>query len=225
MDYQPQPGQENYPDRQQVPPAQGGRRLNLALVAIPVAMLLVIGVFVLLMLGRGNPGPASNSNDGAGATGTVTETLKEEPKIGSLAPDFELKDVSTGKTVKLSSLRGRPVWINFWATWCPPCREEMPDMEKIYGEYEGKGLAILGLDVQESAQKVKEFTGSLELTWTFMLDEKGDVANLYFANSLPSHFFVDKNGIIQAVHIGGLTNISGTRKVDPRDYLKKIVGP
>jgi len=221
MDYQPQPGPENYPDHLQAPPAPAGRRLNPAVVVIPGALLLVVGVFVLLMLGRSNAGPASNSNDGAGATGTVTT----EPKVGSLAPDFELKDMNTGQTVKLSSLRGRPVWINFWATWCPPCREEMPDMEKIYGEYKGKDLAILGVDVQESAQKVKEFTGSLELTWTFILDENGDVANLYSASGLPSHFFVDKDGVIQAVHIGGLTNISGTRKVDPRDYLKKIVEP
>jgi thiol-disulfide isomerase/thioredoxin len=223
MDYQQ--GPDNYPQYpQQVPTRPVRRRRNLAVFIVPVALVVLVlaGVFALLLLGRSSPNPVTVV---AGGSPVATVPLKEAPSVGSIAPDFELKDVNTGETVKLSSLRGRPVWINFWATWCPPCRDEMPDMEKIYGEYKSKNLAILGVDVQESDQKVKEFTGSLELTWTFTLDAKGDISNRYFVSALPSHFFVDKDGVIRAIHTGGLTNMSGTRKVDPREYLAKIVAP
>ena len=223
MEHPPPSGPDSYrdPTRAETSPKQVARGRHPAVVVIPavVGLLIVAGVFSLLLMGRGS------SPAGAGATGTVTASLKEEPKVGSLAPDFELKDIATGEMVKLSSLRGRPVWINFWATWCPPCREEMPEMEKIYSEYKDRNLAILGVDVQESEQAVKEFTRSLELTWTFMIDPNGAITDRYFVGGLPSHYFVDREGVIQAVHVGGLTNMSGTRKIDPRDYLKKIVGP
>ena len=217
MNKEPQPQHDSYQEPPPVVPQQEPvkGKLHPAIILVPgvVALLIAVGVFFLLMSGRNNAGTSPTTN------------LKTEPKVGSLAPDFELKDLKTGATVKLSSLRGRPVWINFWATWCPPCREEMPDMERIYGEYKGKNLAILGVDVQEDAQKVNEFTGSLELTWTFMLDEKGEITNRYFVGGLPSHYFVDREGVIQAIHVGGFTSMSGTRTVDPREYLAKIVAP
>lgn len=213
MSYEPPANPNSYQEPPPILPPPERGKLHPAIILVPgvVAILIAAGVFFLLLSGRSNSGTSSTTN------------LKTEPKVGSLAPDFELKDLKTGETVKLSSLRGRPVWINFWATWCPPCREEMPDMERIYGEYRGKNLAILGVDVQEDAQKVNAFTGSLELTWTFLLDEQGDISNRYFVGGLPSHYFVDKDGVIQAIHVGGFTN--GVRTIDPKDYLAKIVGP
>lgn len=217
---QRQPTNEPHVYPQQVPtrPAtQHVRKRRNALVSlIPVVFILLflVGVFIVLAL---------IPNKGT-TTPTQATELRVAPEVGSLAPDFEFNDMNTGETYKLSSLRGKPVWINFWATWCPPCRAEMPDMEKIYGEYKDKDLVILGIDDGESAQTVKEFTNSLELTWPFMLDGNRAIGNKYLVSSLPSHFYVDRNGIIQAVHIGGFSTITGTRRIDPRDYLKKIIG-
>lgn len=214
---QPQPTDEPRIYRQQVPTRPAGRpvakRRSVAFIVVPIVviMLVLVGAFVLLLAGRGSK---------------MDENILPlvAPEVGALAPDFEFKDMNTGETVTLASLRGKPVWVNFWATWCPPCRAEMPDMEKIYGEYKDKGLVILGVDVKEDARTVKDFTSSLELTWDFMIDADSAIADRYLVGNLPSHFYVDRNGVIQVVHIGGFSTITGTRHIDPRDYLKKIMG-
>src|SRR5207249_2543115 len=82
------------------------------------------------------------------------------PRVGSPAPDFDLNDAQTGKAIRLSTFRGRPVWINFWATWCDACKAEMPQVQRMYSQYKAQGLAILGIDVQESAGAVNAYTRS-----------------------------------------------------------------
>ena len=125
-----------------------------------------------------------------------------EPKVGSRAPDFELKDVQTGEPVKLSSLRGRPVWVNFWASWCEACREEMPAMKQLHARYKAQNLAILGIDVQESAGTVKEHIAANGYDWTFAIDTDGTVTDRYFVHGIPAHFFIDEEGVIRAMQIG-----------------------
>jgi cytochrome c biogenesis protein CcmG, thiol:disulfide interchange protein DsbE len=126
------------------------------------------------------------------------------PQQGFLAPDFELA-TSTGETVKLSNLRGQAVLVNLWATWCPPCREEMPSIEKVYNEYKDRGLVVLAVNMtyQDDAQKVEPFVIERELTFPILLDETGDMANDYQMRSLPSSYFIGRDGIIQEVVIGG----------------------
>lgn len=150
------------------------------------------------------------------------DNLSEAPQVGSLAPDFELVNVYTGEVVKLSDLRGKPVWINFWATWCPPCKQEMPEMQTLYEKHAAQGLEIVGVDVQESAADVEKFTTEGGFKWTFVLDEEGAVTDRYLVSGLPSHFFVDRDGVIQAIHVGGLENMMG-RKAPVEEYLEKII--
>ncbi|HYO48843.1 MAG TPA: redoxin domain-containing protein [Chloroflexia bacterium] len=143
-------------------------------------------------------------------------------RVGAFAPDFTLTDAVTGESVSLASLRGKPVWINFWATWCPPCREEMPEMQQYYEKYHAQGLAIVGVNVQESDSQVQQYLKEGAYTWTFVLDAKGTTTDRYLVGGLPSHFFIDAEGVVQAIHMGGLENMAG-RKAPVEEYLAKIM--
>ena len=120
------------------------------------------------------------------------------------APDFTLKDLD-GNTVRLSDFRGKVVFLNFWATWCPPCRAEMPDIEKVHRKYKDQDVVVLGIDLRESASTVRAFVEDGGYTWAFLLDTTGEVGSMYRVSAIPTSYFVDKKGIIRAVTIGGMT--------------------
>jgi peroxiredoxin len=126
------------------------------------------------------------------------------PQAGFSAPDFELAATS-GETVRLSDLRGQAVLVNLWATWCPPCREEMPSIEKVYNEYQDQGFVVLAVNMtyQDDARKITPFLTERGLTFPVLLDETGDMADDYQLRSLPSSFFIGRNGVINEVVIGG----------------------
>ena len=144
--------------------------------------------------------------------------LQVAAKVGSPAPDFTLTDAASGQPVTLSSFRGKPVWINFWATWCDACREEMPAMKQAYARYRDKGLVILGLDVQESAETVNAFTHSNGYDWTFLLDKDGKVTDKYFLSGVPTHWFIGTDGIIKATQVGAIP------QADLEGYMARIMG-
>lgn len=125
------------------------------------------------------------------------------PYAGFQAPDFELETLD-GVTVKLSDLRGQAVIINLWATWCPPCRAEMPALQKVYEEHQER-VEVLAVNAtnQDDLDAVQEFTQSYELTFPILLDKNGIVAKSYQLRSLPTSYFVDPEGLIQKVVIGG----------------------
>ncbi|MEO8289313.1 MAG: TlpA disulfide reductase family protein [Chloroflexota bacterium] len=126
------------------------------------------------------------------------------PSVGSIAPDFRLQDALTGKSVDLASLRGKPVWLNFWASWCSGCKQEMPDIQKLYAQYSPQGLQVIGINVQESANSVRDFTAANNFRWTFLLDTDGRVTDRYYVNGLPYHVFIGTDGIIDAIYPGQL---------------------
>jgi peroxiredoxin len=136
--------------------------------------------------------------------GTSTSGKIPAPQKGFLAPDFILK-TPAGESVKLSDLRGQAVLVNLWATWCPPCRAEMQTIEKIYAEYKDQGFMVLGVNMtyQDDPAAVMPFVAEQGLSFPILLDETGEMANDYQLRSLPSSFFVDRNGIINEVVIGG----------------------
>ena len=140
----------------------------------------------------------------ADRTGTSTSGKIPAPQQGFLAPDFELKSIE-GETVKLSDLRGQAVLVNLWATWCPPCRAEMPAIEKVYNEYKAQGFIVLAVNMtyQDAISDIAPFIDEYGLTFPVLLDETGVVGTAYQLRSLPSSFFIDREGIIQEVVIGG----------------------
>jgi peroxiredoxin len=140
----------------------------------------------------------------ADRTGTSTSGQIPAPQTGFLAPDFELK-TPAGDSVKLSDLRGKAVLVNLWATWCPPCRAEMQTIEEVYNEYKEQGFTVLAVNMtyQDSPLEIMPFVESQGLTYPILLDETGDIAKAYQLKSLPSSYFIDRNGMINEVVIGG----------------------
>ena len=125
------------------------------------------------------------------------------PEVGYLAPDFTLPDLD-GKTVRLSDFRGKKaIFLNFWATWCVPCRQEMPTMEKAYQEYKGRGLEILAVSLAAGSKSVvKNFMQELKLSFPALLDPEMEVLRLYRQFSIPASFLIDKQGIVRHRELG-----------------------
>ena len=128
-------------------------------------------------------------------------------KEGARAPDFELIDLE-GNTIKLSDYKGTPVFLNFWASWCGPCKAEMPFMEKVYAENKDRSFEILAVNVttsEKSIGNVEKFVADYELTFPIPLDEKGSVSHQYNIIGYPTSFFIDSEGVIRSIAHGPLT--------------------
>lgn len=125
--------------------------------------------------------------------------------IGNTAPDFELETLS-GKRVKLSDYRGQRVMVNFWATWCPPCRAEMPDIQKFHQANDDIVILAINLTQTEPGlQQIQDFVDEFGLTFPVLLDVDIQVATAYQIRPIPSSFLIDSNGIIQFSAYGPLT--------------------
>ena len=125
------------------------------------------------------------------------------PEVGYMAPDFDLPGLD-GQTVRLSDFRGKKaIFLNFWATWCPPCRLEMPTMEKAYQEYKTRGLEILAVSIDAGPKNaVKSFMQEFKLTFPALLDSDMEVMQLYRLFSIPATILIDKQGIIRHRELG-----------------------
>lgn len=123
--------------------------------------------------------------------------------MGKEAPDFTLPNLE-GETVRLSSLKGSGVFINFWGSWCEPCKREMPHMEEQYQKMKDEGIEILAVNIAESQLVASSFSERLKLTFPILLDRDRAVMNRYGVTFLPSSFFIDKNGKVVAHHVGEL---------------------
>lgn len=134
----------------------------------------------------------------------TSESGKVAPHTGFLAPEISLLDTN-GNEIILTEFRGRPVIVNFWATWCPPCRAEMPAMQRAYMDYAGEEVIILAVNStnQDSLPAVTQFIDEFEISFPVVLDIQGIAANTYQISSLPTTFFIGKDGIINEVVIGG----------------------
>lgn len=123
---------------------------------------------------------------------------------GNLARDFTLETVD-GNRVSLKDFGGKVVLINFWATWCPPCRDEIPDLQSAYQARQDDGFVVLGVNVEEPRVTVEQFVDEIDMTYPVLLDEGGQVLQTYRANGLPMSVIVDQEGVIQVRHVGYLT--------------------
>jgi peroxiredoxin len=135
-------------------------------------------------------------------TTSQTTASNEGLAIGAKAPDFELKTLA-GETVKLSNLKGKKVMLNFWATWCPPCKEEMPAMDKL-SKQAGKDVVILAVNIDPQLD-VQGFINENKITFPIPLDKDDKVNETYQVLSIPTTYFIDSKGIIQNKYTGSMT--------------------
>ncbi|MDE3096730.1 MAG: TlpA family protein disulfide reductase [Chloroflexota bacterium] len=134
------------------------------------------------------------------------------PLVGQPAPDFALRDVD-GNVVKLSDLHGKVVWVNFWATWCVPCKQELPEIQKIAAEKRSAGLRVLEVNWQESAATARAFFAANGISLPLLLDRSGAVYTQYKLSGLPDHFFIDRQGQLAAMYFGQLSETKMRQKL------------
>ena len=124
------------------------------------------------------------------------------PAVGSAAPDFTLTNLE-GKSVRLSDLRGRIVFLNFWATWCPPCKEEMPSIESLKVKMSGEDFSIVAVSVDGvSSGEVRAYMNNNGYTFEVLHDQAQKIAETYLVTGIPTTFIIDKDGIIVEVSRG-----------------------
>jgi peroxiredoxin len=127
--------------------------------------------------------------------------LPVAPEINAIAPPFEQLD-DNDQIIRLSDLRGAPVIINFWATWCEPCRVEMPILETLYQARKADGLRVLAVNLGESPEIIRDWRATMGLTYDMLVDERQSVAALYHLRGQPSTYVVSPNGIITHIFYG-----------------------
>lgn len=145
-------------------------------------------------------------------------------KVGDPAPDFT-STLLDGSTIRLSDYRGKVVLLDFWATWCGPCKKVMPIMEELANEYKDKGVVLIAVDLRESPQTIRSFLQEQGLHPTVALDKDGTIANSYGAKAIPQTVIIGKDGTVQAVHVGSIPNLKEILKKELDDLLagKKLV--
>ena len=171
---------------------------------------IIAGVFLLLLIGIAI----------WQAIDSKTEEKAADERLGGLkagvqAPDFKLKTLD-GKEASLSDYRGKKVFLNFWATWCTPCKEEMPAMEEISDEY-GNDLVILAVNI-DSQNDVQAFADNYGLTYPILLDDESEkkqsVNDTYQVKYIPTSFFIDASGLIDSVYLGAMNKKQMKQKID-----------
>lgn len=165
---------------------------------------LTAGVFIGAAVGLiASYGLPPSADQGSDRQQVLSEQLGAM-EVGAEAPDFALQSVE-GKTVELSSYRGQVVVLNFWATWCGPCRVEMPTLEAQYARYRNEGFTVLGVNAGEERAQVEEFEQELGLTFPLLLDPEERIQRLYRIRAYPTSILIDRQGKIAKVHFGVLT--------------------
>ena len=169
-------------------------------VNIAIAILLIGGgIAVLFWMGEQRtekPAPAPSA------------------QIGATAANFQLPSLS-GESVALSDYRGQVILVNAWATWCPPCKAEMPAIHEFYQTHQNDGFVVLAINSQEDAATVQRFITAQGFTFPVLLDIQASVLDQYQVRGLPTSFIIDRDGILRYIHTGAIT----------RQQLEDVIGP
>lgn len=145
---------------------------------------------------------------------SITSSYAASEKLSGKAPNFTLKSRS-GKNIKLSELRGDVVMLNFWASWCGPCRKEMPLLEKIHKKYKRLGFTLLGVNVEEDSNAAKNYLKDVKVTFPVLFDNTNKTSKLYDVSAMPTTILIDRNGNKRFIH-------KGYKEGYENDYVKQV---
>lgn len=162
-------------------------------------LLLFLFLMVSCEQGNGEPGTDSDQNP---------------------AGDFTLEPVDGGGKISLRDFKGKPVVLNFWATWCGPCKEELPVFQKMWDKYKDEDVVFLGVDVMDDRTNASEFIKNSGISYTMLYDREGDVSSKYKVIALPATFFINKEGEIEVKNYGPFIGKDGEKKF--KLYMKEI---
>ena len=204
------PAFRHRPERRGLIGPFGGRQLLAGFITVMVVVVVLVAVTTPL----GTTG-GTGIGDPRATPFVVREAPAEGLRPGDLAPElsaalddgttFELHDLD-GNPIRLADLRGKAVWINFWATWCPPCQAETPVLRELAETYRDRGLELIAISVQETTPAdVKAYAERYQLHYTIGFDASGHIFDLYKAYVLPTQVFIDPDGIIREVVPGELS--------------------
>ena len=191
---------------------QNRRAWSGAFRSLVLPVLLVATIVGVLLYVENNRGGGSSADNGFGIVdlpaGYNTTGKSPSTDIGRAAPDFVLR-TPDGASLRFSDLRGKPVLVNFWASWCGPCRKEMPEIVRAYRERSADGLVVLAIDLQENDEQVRAFAEEFGMTFPIATDRTGQVADAWRiggpVEGIPSSYFIDSDGIVRARVFGPLT--------------------
>jgi thiol-disulfide isomerase/thioredoxin len=215
----PHPGSDRRPSADPAPrsPSRSARRVigpftlgHLAALAATLAGVAVVLLLVTTPVGA----PLTTDAPRPGASFYLIGPPTEGLAIGQLAPELQgehdgqpvtLADLD-GHPVRLADLRGHPVWVNFWASWCPPCQQETPVLRDLYQAHAADGLRMVGVSVQEaSPDEVRRYVDTYAVPYTVAFDGTSAVFQAWRGYGLPTHYLLDSGGVVRAVHYGPLS--------------------
>ena len=189
-----------------------------------IALIVVIIWAIAVLFGCNNNSgnaatnnPMSNGNDNKNKNKNENETVEEKAEIGYMAPDFSVELVG-GKTVKLSDFRGKVVLINFWATWCRPCTDEMPYIQQLSDAFPDD-LVVLAINCDERKNKVENFVNDNGYTFNVGFDEDGIIQKNYPKKGIPYTLIIDADGVITNTHLGASGDMFSVYAADVREAL------
>jgi len=162
--------------------------------------------------------PSQSASPTAGASASGSAEVGLQP--GQLAPPLEV-DRLDGGTINLAALRGQAVWLNFLASWCPPCYDELPRMESYWGRLKDKGLVIVGVDIKESREEAEALVKQVGVTFPIGVDPTSTTETYWSAYAMPVHFWIDRDGVVRAFAFGGIgpdQMEDGLRTILPEEF-------
>jgi thiol-disulfide isomerase/thioredoxin len=193
-----------------------GRQLALAAGSVVVAVLILVGATTPLGPNRaGLPDPQATAvTIGPAVPGLSIGSLA--PELSRVLPDgstYQLTDID-GQPIRLADLRGKGVWLNFWASWCPPCQQETPNLREVADLYRDRGVVLVAVDVQETVAVARSYAGRYALHYTIGADVAGQVFRTYRVYALPTQFFIGPDGVIRSVVQGPLSRAGAIARVE-----------
>ena len=174
-----------------------------------IAVLALVGLIILSAIVVTESGILFGGSTGASPVTLEGSATGPAPKVGEVIPDFALSalrpDSATGDMIQISGMTGNPILINFWATWCPPCRAEMPDLDDVSRQYSGNGLRVVAVNLQEERTLIANYLGTIGVDIPVALDSSGAIFRQYRIVGLPTTVAVGRDGVVREIHVGPLS--------------------